>query len=78
VVNTWVMPDLGPLGRMLILFGVVLIIFGVLLTAAGRLPRLPGDILIRRDNVVFYFPIVTSLLISLLLTILLSLFFSRR
>jgi len=40
-------------------------------------PRLPGDILIQRGNTVFYFPIVTSLLLSLILTLLLTLFFRR-
>jgi hypothetical protein len=72
------MPDAAPVGRLLLVLGVVLIVLGVLLSAVGRVPRLPGDILIRRDNVVFYFPVVTSLLVSLLLTIVLSLLLGRR
>jgi len=71
------MPELGSLGRVLILFGVLLIVAGVLFAAAGRIPRLPGDILIRRDGMVIYIPIVTSIVVSVILTLLLSLFFRR-
>ena len=65
---------LDEVGKMLIYFGVLLIIFGALLIlvskAGNSLPigRLPGDIYIKRDNFVFYFPLGTSILISLLLT----------
>lgn len=61
-------------GKILVYFGVVLIIFGlliILLSKVGNsLPigKLPGDIYIKRDNFVFYFPLGTSILISLLLT----------
>ncbi len=65
------------MGRMLMLFGVLLIVAGMLVSAIGRVPRLPGDILIRRDGMVIYFPIVTSVVLSLLLTLLLSLFLRR-
>ncbi len=71
------MPQLSSMGRMLMLFGVLLIVAGVLVSAIGRVPRLPGDILIRRDGMVIYFPIVTSIVLSLLLTLLLSLFLRR-
>jgi hypothetical protein len=61
-------------GRTLIILGAILIVAGLLFTLGERLPirlgRLPGDIVIRGKNSVFYFPIVTSLLISLILTIL--------
>ncbi|MCS7236547.1 MAG: DUF2905 domain-containing protein [Armatimonadota bacterium] len=69
------------LGRMLIVFGVVLVVVGVLLSLAPRLslPRLPGDILIQRDGFTFYFPVVTSILISVVLTLLLNaLWWARR
>ena len=64
-------------GRMLILLGIGLIVAGVVVGLAGRIPgglrtglgRLPGDIVIRGKNSVFYFPIVTSLLLSALLTL---------
>jgi hypothetical protein len=70
-------PDLGPLGKMLILLGVFIILIGVLLMIGEKIPwigRLPGDIIIRRKNFTFYFPIVTSILISILLTLLFTLF----
>ena len=62
-------------GRMLIVLGAVLIVAGLLVSLGERLPlklgRLPGDIVIRGKNSMFYFPVVTSLLLSLLLTALL-------
>ena len=71
------MPEQSSMGRMLILFGVLLIVAGVLVNAVGKVPRLPGDILIRRDGMIIYFPIVTSIVLSLVLTVLLSLFLRR-
>lgn len=68
------------LGKLLIIFGVVLVLLGGVLLVVGKIPfigRLPGDIYIQKDNFTFYFPLATSLLISILLTLLLSLF-SRR
>ncbi|MFQ5801879.1 MAG: DUF2905 domain-containing protein [Candidatus Methylomirabilales bacterium] len=68
------------LGKYLIIFGVVLTLLGGLLLVVGKIPfigRLPGDIYIQKDNFTFYFPLATSLLISILLTLLFSLF-SRR
>ena len=65
-------------GRMLILLGLALVLFGVLFTLGERLPfrigRLPGDIVIRGKNSVFYFPIVTSLLLSVILSLIFWLF----
>jgi hypothetical protein len=68
------------LGKLLIVFGVVLALLGGLLLLVGKLPllgRLPGDIVIRRDNWSFYFPLTTSIVISVLLTLLFSLFGRR-
>ena len=69
------------LGRLLILAGVVLVIAGVLVLFADRLPvrlgRLPGDIVWRGKNTTFFFPLVTCLLLSALLTILAWIFRSR-
>ncbi|HLT57547.1 MAG: DUF2905 domain-containing protein [Limnochordales bacterium] len=68
--------ELSGLGRLLIFLGLVLAAAGVLLVLVGRVPglgRLPGDILIQRGNFTFYFPLATSLLISLLLTLILYL-----
>ncbi|MDX9708641.1 DUF2905 domain-containing protein [Trichloromonas acetexigens] len=66
-----------PPGRLLIILGVVLILAGLLLTYGGRIPwlgKLPGDIRIERENFSFYFPLATSLLVSLLLSLLFWLF----
>jgi hypothetical protein len=62
------------LGRTLIAIGVVLILAGLLLSLSARLPfrlgRLPGDILIRGKHSLFYFPLMTCLLLSLALSLL--------
>ena len=65
------------LGRMLAVLGGVITIVGIALWAglgAGWLGRLPGDIRIERGNSAFYFPVVTCIVISVMLTLLLSLF----
>jgi hypothetical protein len=70
----------NDLGRTLIVLGIVVVIVGALLTVAGRVPwlgRLPGDIHIQRENWSFYFPLGTSIAISLLLTLLFWLFGRR-
>lgn len=71
---------LDSLARMLILFGLVVAAIGGLLLFMGKIPfigRLPGDIYIQRKNFSFYFPLTTSILLSILLTILFS-WFRRR
>jgi len=69
------------IGRILIVCGLILLVLGVLVTIGERLPirmgRLPGDIVIRGRNTTFYFPIVTSLLLSVVLSLILWIF-SRR
>ncbi|TMJ09750.1 MAG: DUF2905 domain-containing protein [Bacillati bacterium ANGP1] len=62
---------------MLMVFGVALLVIGALLTVVGRIPRLPGDILIRRDSVVVYIPLATSIMLSIVLTFLFSLLARR-
>jgi hypothetical protein len=61
------------MGRTLIIAGVVLVAVGLLITLGDRLPirlgRLPGDIVIKGKNGAFYFPVVTCLLLSLVLTL---------
>ncbi len=67
----------GSLGKMLILLGIFIIIIGILLLIGERIPfigRLPGDIIIRRERFTFYFPIVTCIILSLIITLILSLF----
>ena len=73
-------PGMDSLGKMLVLFGVILVLLGGVLLLAGKIPflgQLPGDIVIRRERWSFYFPLTTSIVISILLTLLFSLF-SRR
>jgi hypothetical protein len=61
------------LGRTLIAIGAILVVAGLLLTLGARLPfrigRLPGDIVIRGKHSVFYFPLMTCLVLSLLLSL---------
>jgi len=68
------------LGRMLLLFGVILVVIGGLMLLGGKIPgigRLPGDIVIRKGNFTFYFPLVTSIILSIVLTLLLNVLFRR-
>ena len=65
------------LGKVLIIIGLAIAGIGVLLVLAPKIPwlgKLPGDILIRKDNFRFYFPLATCLIISLILTLLFYLF----
>ncbi|MCR4398326.1 MAG: DUF2905 domain-containing protein [Firmicutes bacterium] len=60
------------MGRMLVFVGLVLAGFGLLMMFGGRLPgfgRLPGDIVVRRGNFTFYFPIVTCIAVSIVLSL---------
>ncbi len=64
--------NLADLGKVLIGFGLLIAAVGLLLVLAGRLPwmgRLPGDVYVQRGNWTFYFPLATSLILSLLLTL---------
>ncbi|MGE0462729.1 MAG: DUF2905 domain-containing protein [Vicinamibacterales bacterium] len=68
---------MSDLGRMLMLAGGALLVVGALLSFGGKIPwlgRLPGDIVIERENFRFYFPIVTSILISIVLSLIAALF----
>jgi membrane protein implicated in regulation of membrane protease activity len=70
----------SDIGRLLIIVGGSILVVGLFLALGLRIPylgKLPGDISIDRGNVHFYFPIVTCLLLSLVLTLLLNLFFRR-
>jgi Protein of unknown function (DUF2905) len=65
------------LGRLLVVAGILLVAFGLVMMLAGKVPllgRLPGDIVYRKGNTVLYFPLVTCLVISLLMTLVMSLF----
>ena len=68
------------MARMLIVLGVMLVLVGGLFLLVGKIPflgRLPGDIVLRREHWSLYFPLTTSILISLVLTLLFSLFGRR-
>jgi len=74
------MPEWSALGKVMIGIGLGIAGLGVLLMVADRIPglgsafswlgKLPGDLSFKRDNVSFYFPIVTSLLLSIILSLL--------
>ena len=64
--------SLADLGKLLIGFGLFLVVIGGVLVLAGRLPwlgHLPGDIYVQRGRWSFYFPLATSIVLSLLLTL---------
>jgi len=69
------------MGRTLIVIGLGLVVLGALVLLGERLPvklgRLPGDIIVRGKNSTFYFPVVTSILLSVILTLVMWLF-NRR
>jgi hypothetical protein len=63
---------MNDVGKILIAFGLLIVLAGVVLVLGGRVPwvgRLPGDIHLQRGNWTFYFPLATSLLLSLVLTL---------
>jgi hypothetical protein len=64
----------NELGRVLVVLGLVVVALGVVLLLVGRVPwigRLPGDIHLQRGNWTFYFPLGTSILLSIVLTLVL-------
>ncbi len=66
------------LANAILILGLILIALGLFLKIAGKIQwigRLPGDILIKKENFTFYFPLTTCILISLLLSLLLYIFF---
>ncbi len=66
---------MGDLGRVLVFVGGLLLVFGLVLILAGKvnLPigRLPGDIVYRGKHTTFYFPLMTSILLSVILSLVL-------
>jgi len=80
--QTGLMDPLRELGRALLILGGVSALVGALLFFGGRLPfrlgRLPGDIIHRGEHTTFYFPIITCLVISVVLSILFWLFSNFR
>ena len=74
------MPDFSGMGRILIVIGLLIAAVGLVLSFAGKIPwlgRLPGDFFFRGKGFSFYFPLTTSILISVILTLILW-FINRR
>lgn len=74
------MMDFEQLGRLLMLIGLVMLVvggLGWLVSRAGFLGNLPADIVIRRSNFTFHFPLMTCLVLSLLLTLVLNILWRR-
>lgn len=68
---------MNPMAKLLVIGGIVLIVVGLLWQAGGKflhLGRLPGDIVLEKENFKFYFPLMTSIIISVVLTLLFSVF----
>jgi len=61
------------IGKSMIFIGIVIVIIGVILTFSDKLPfdlgKLPGDIIYKKENITFYFPITTSIIISIVLSL---------
>ena len=60
------------IGKILILIGGIIVVIGILLLFAGKIPflgKLPGDIFFKKGNFTFYFPLMTSIVISIVLTL---------
>lgn len=73
--------EIQPLGKLLIVVGIFLVVMGISIVLAPKIPyigRLPGDIHIKRDNFVFYFPLVSSIVVSIILTLILNFIFGRK
>lgn len=72
--------DFSGFGRILIILGIIIVLVGVILLFAGKIPwigRLPGDFYFKGKNVTFYFPLATSILVSIILSLIFYLFFRR-
>ncbi|OPY65156.1 MAG: hypothetical protein A4E63_03135 [Syntrophorhabdus sp. PtaU1.Bin050] len=68
---------MASLGKVLIVAGILLVLIGLAFMFGDKIPylgKLPGDIYIKRERSSFYFPLTTSIIISIILTILFSIF----
>lgn len=69
--------ELNLIAKNLIIFGLFLTVLGVILLFANKIPflgKLPGDILIKKENLTFYFPLTTSIVVSLVVSLILLVF----
>ena len=70
------MEQFNGMGKLLIILGIIITVIGLLITFAGRIPfpgKLPGDIMIHKKNFTFYFPLATSIILSVLISLVLYL-----
>jgi len=68
---------MAEIGKLFLISGIVLSLVGLIFLLGAKIPglgRLPGDIFIKKGNITFFFPIVTCILISIIVTLILSLF----
>jgi hypothetical protein len=59
------------MGKFIIIIGLILVLVGIIMQFADKIPwigRLPGDILIKKENFTFYFPLVTSIILSIIIS----------
>ncbi|MGC9071037.1 MAG: DUF2905 domain-containing protein [Elusimicrobiales bacterium] len=67
---------LSAIGRFLVIFGLIIAGIGLVISLLPKIPflgRLPGDIYIKKNNFIFYMPLVTSLILSILISLIISL-----
>ena len=62
------------MGKTLVLIGLIIVGFGLLMMVGLPIGRLPGDFYVKRGNFTFYFPLATSIVVSIILTLLLAFF----
>ena len=70
--------EIQNIGKLIIVVGVFIVVLGILIFLAPKIPyigRLPGDFHIKRDNFSLYFPLATSIIVSIVLTLILNLIF---
>jgi uncharacterized protein HemY len=72
------MLEFNQLGKLLIILGIAIILVGIIINFLPKIPylgKLPGDIHIKKKNFIFYFPLTTSIIISILASIILTVIF---
>lgn len=64
------------MGKFIIIIGLILVLVGIIMQFADKIPwigRLPGDILIKKENFTFYFPLATSIILSIIISLIIYL-----
>jgi hypothetical protein len=78
--GVWVMNDFSFFGKHLIIIGLIIVVVGILFFLGGKIPwlgHLPGDFHYKGKNFTFYFPLATSILASIILSLILYFFFRK-